>query len=293
MNRDDYYHQVVRLWTTSKEPKTPRVDFYRSVATKWTSASVALERDNDVALALFRRLVMANPDALRHRLLGFNAARRRRLTRRSRLAIDSLSVEPDLLGPINELRYEPAHTQILAHLMDPHRSPALAGSLLAAFLSLAGVPPESQPEASSDVQVSAECWLPGAGRVDLRIEVPRALLFVEIKVDAEEGLDQLKRYYSALEATRGIRSGHLVFLTLPDGEPAKSTVPHEHVDFLTLLRVWLPHAAPTGQEAGYLARYLKSVAVVCGICGQGQFEDWGFSRQNQALSVVEGMGVEV
>jgi hypothetical protein len=234
---------------------------------------------------------MTDPDGVRRRLLGHNALRRRKLGREARMAIEAMSVEPDLLGPIGELRYEPAHTQVLAHLMDPRRSPVVGPPLLRAFLELARLRPEHVPDAMSgaNVQVQAECWLAGQGRVDIRIDLPEALVLVEVKVDAEEGAEQLKRYHDALSATRGSRDGYLVFLTLPEGAAAASAVPHEHIDFAALLRAWLPFASPSGQEAGFLARYMKSVAMLCGFCGQGHFEDWGFSLHSAALGLAESL----
>ncbi len=291
MDKTAFYRDVARRWGASAQPKASRIEFYQALARRWETSAPPVVLDSGKGLRKFRELVMTDPDGLRRRLLGHNALRRRKLAREARMAIEAVSVEPDLLSPIGELRYEPSHTQVLAHLMDPRRSPVVGPPLLRAFLELAELPAEQIPDAvtGADVQVQAECWLAGQGRVDIKIDLPEALVLVEVKVDAGEGAEQLKRYHNAISATRGSRDGHLVFLTLPKGAQATSTVPHKHMDFGALLRAWLPFAAPSGQESGYLARYLKSVAMLCGFCGHGHFEDWGFSVQSAAIDLAESL----
>ncbi len=47
----------------------------------------------------------------------------------------------------------------------------------------------------------------------MSIDGPKALVFIEVKVDADEGPQQLDRYAKALDELAGDRDSMLVFLT--------------------------------------------------------------------------------
>jgi hypothetical protein len=89
-------------------------------------------------LDAFRELIMSRPNDLRRRLLGANVERRRQLDEVQRRALDSLDVAPDLLGPLGELRYEPAHSNLIARFLSTPLEPMLAPLLLQSFLRLVG-----------------------------------------------------------------------------------------------------------------------------------------------------------
>lgn len=289
MTRLEYYKALAAEWVRQSGVRLGRTEFYRGVAALWTANPQPNGADDPVAIDAFRRLVINDPDALRRRILGFNALRWKRLPVESRRALEVLGGTPDLLGPLGCLRHEPSHTQVLAHILDPARSPDIAPSLLRALLLLASVPAEDLPDdwSRGDVRVEAEAWLPHAGRVDLRVTLPAAVVLIEVKVDSEEGDGQLTKYSQALSATKGTRNGYLVYLTLPSGKRSSSGVAHQHIHFVDVMLRWLPHARHDGQEPGYLARYVKSVALLCGAAGRGSFEEWTFSTQSAALALVE------
>jgi hypothetical protein len=134
--------------------------------------------------------------------------------------------------------------------------------------------------------VSTEVVIPG-GRVDLQIESPSLLTFIEVKVDADEGPSQLQRYRVALEARGGQRAKVLALLTMPGADGPPPGLPCIHVNFVDLLACWLPFARALGDDAqGYLARYLSSVARLLAFGGQGPFEQWTFAAQRSALDFV-------
>lgn len=236
-------------------------------------------------LQLFRDRIIARPNDLRRRLLGDNAMRVRELDAAARRCLDSLGVSPDLLGPLGELRYEPTHSRLVAHFLNPLVEPALAPPLLGALFSQVDVP-VGDPSVLATAKVRGERLLP-AGRLDVSIELEDHLVFVEMKVDASEGDQQLARYAEALELLRGTRRGTLVYLTLDEEDGTDEKVPHVHLSFRQLLLAWLPFAGAGSGPEQYLARYLKSVALVVGAAGMGPFEAWSLGQQRRAIALVE------
>jgi hypothetical protein len=245
----------------------------------------------DQELDLFRRLVMARPEDLRRRLLGANVQRLRGLDREQRAALHALEVLPDLLSPLGELRYEPAHSRLLGYFLDRRRVPGLAEPLLEAMLAMIEAPAEAVDQDSTTAAVvSTEVVIPG-GRVDLQVESPTLLTYIEVKVDAAEGPSQLQRYRTALDARAEARAKVLAFLTLPGAEGPPTGLPCVHITFADLLSRWLPLARSHDDDAsGFLARYLSSVARLLGYAGQGPFEQWTFADQRSALDFVSQVG---
>jgi PD-(D/E)XK nuclease superfamily len=281
-----FLRQVAALWLGA-QPKAQqtRLQYLRSLA-RLAGDLKAVEGPTDPELDAFRRLVMERPDDLRRRLLGANVQRLRGLPRQQRLALRALEVWPDLLSPLEELRYEPSHSRLLGYFLDPRRCPYLAGPLLRAFLELAECPGETlEPDNLRNALVTVEAVVP-SGRIDIRIETPLLLVFVEVKIDAGEGIDQLPRYRVALDRQAQSRAAVLVFLTLPEAdEPARSVV-CKHLTFEEVLTSWLAFAGVDSELSGFLARYLKSVALVLSRAGHGTFEQWSFADQRRALDLV-------
>jgi hypothetical protein len=166
--------------------------------------------------------------------------------------------------------------------MDPGRNGQLGNEALNSFLRLAGCGATSVGPVER--RVRAEAVLPN-GRLDLRIETPELLLFVEVKVDAEQGRDQLPRYRVELDKEK-VRMRALVLLTLPHAEGPPPNIECVHLSFEDLLLEWLPLADRDGGERGFLARYLKAVAMILGYVGRGPFERWTFAEQRRALQLV-------
>ncbi|WP_437611915.1 PD-(D/E)XK nuclease family protein [Sorangium sp. So ce834] len=285
-----YYRQLAERWTASRPPAPMLfVDYLRELARRAISVEApAAVVDED--LDLFRRLVMERPEDLRRRLLGANVQRLRALDREQRAALRTLEVSPDLLSPLGELRYEPAHSRLLGYFLDRRRVPGLAEPLLEAVLAMIEAPTEAVDDDSLSAAVaSTEVVVPG-GRVDLQIESPALLAFVEIKVHATEGPSQLQRYRTALDARAGARAKVLAFLTLPGAEGPPTGLSCIHVTFADLLSRWLPLARSHDDTSAFLARYLRSVARLLGYAGQGPFEHWTFADQRSALDFVSQVG---
>lgn len=261
-----------------------RLEYFRRMAALGARLP---DRAIDVGdLEYFRDTLMRDPDHIRRVLFGANILRRQRLSDVRRSWSRALDVRPDLLSPLAELRYEPSFTRLMAHHLSPHGS-SLGPRLLGSFLRLIGVPESARsPEAIHDAKVTPEYVFP-EGRVDLHISLPAILVIAELKVDANEGDGQLPRYAAALQRDQGSREGLLVYLTPPDHEGPDDTVDCKHITFDDLLKTWLPFAAGSSDQCNYLARFLKSVALIVGRAGHGTFDDWAFGVQQAALDAIE------
>lgn len=283
----EFAREVGARWSVTKPaPRLTRIEYLREIARLAPRRPLAPEGRIGEALDAFRRIVMARPNDIRNRLLGSNVQLLKELPGYQRRALRALEVWPDLLSPIGELRYEPSHSRLLAYFMGGGRVPELAGDLLREFLELAGCTADfTDPVELVGATVTPEAFV-RTGRVDIRIETKRLVTFVEVKVDAGEGPDQLPRYRKALDAHGTGRERLLVYLTLPGAAPPPRNVECVHVDFAQLLRAWLPHATTDCEQGGLLSRYLKSVALVLGVAGAESYERWTSTEQRSALEIV-------
>ena len=179
------------------------VKFYKALAAKadllgrgWPDSPAA----ND-----FRRLVMARPEDIRRRMLGANVQRRRRLATLQRNALDALSVAPDLLSPLSELRYEPSHSRLIAWFMDLNRADSGALNRCRAFwfvrCRLKHLRGGGQARTGNQ-----------GGRVDVCVSAPDLLVSRDQARCPEEG--QLKKYRAALTAQAKGRATAPVFCRL-------------------------------------------------------------------------------
>lgn len=234
-------------------------------------------------LDYFRSKIIANPDGIRRKLFGANALRLRELGIGRRSYAATLDVRPDLLSPLGELRYEPAHTKLIGYFLDAKLSGSLASSCLDSFLRLINVTDEV-------VGVASEYVLKNR-RVDICISMKKTLVFVEIKLDSEEGSEQLKDYRDLLrqQSESSQREGVLVYLSLFGGSESLSWEPHHRLAFSALLQAWLPFAVGSAPECDYLARYLKSLALLVGRAESGDFDSWSFAAQRNCISMLEEM----
>mgnify|MGYP000980169684 CR=1 FL=1 len=285
-----YYRRLAHLWAAGRRPAPMLfIDYLRQLAQRAQNVQASAPVE-DEELDLFCRLVMARPEELRRRLSGANFQRLRGLDRDQRAALRVLEVSPDLLSPLGELRYEPAHTRLLGYFMDRRRVPGLAEALLGEMLVLIDAPAEvADDDSVSAAVVSTEVVIEG-GRVDLQIESPSLLAFIEVKVDAVEGPSQLRRYRNALDARARNKAAVLAFLTLPGVEGPPARLSCSHVTFADLLSRWLPLARSHDDASAYLSRYLSSVARLLGYAGEGPFEHWTFADQRNALDFVSQVG---
>lgn len=129
-------------------------------------------------------------------------------------------------------RDEVRNASVLRWFLDPNGGHGCGGALLGSLLlrirakSVAGF----QAMASERCRVTVEECPDGdrSSRVDIQIDDPAFFLIIEIKIDAGEQPDQLKRYGDIAEArAAGRRPWAIVYLTR-DGR-AGSTVAEEHL----------------------------------------------------------------
>lgn len=144
-------------------------------------------------------------------------------------ALDPVALETDLLSPSGDERYEPAHTQVLAYLLDPRSGHQLGSGPLHRFLDAVFVAAErDEPalatalaeiseeldEATADESVVVEVVAERAAhldteegeqrrKTDLWIEVPagrpQLLVVVENKIDDVARAGQLAAYDAAIQ----------------------------------------------------------------------------------------------
>lgn len=229
---------------------------------------------------------------------GATWERRRVLGRTNRELLRVLEAELDLLGPIQQERVERAHSAAIAFFLDVHQYGEVARACRSAFKRLLvegtarGEDGDLPDELDlADVDVEAERQLGDLGRVDISLDGPNALVFVEVKVDAAEGAEQLTRYAKALDRLAGDRESLLVFLTLDGAPVGRTRRAHRHLTFTDILGAWLPIAA-SHPGAGYLGMYLKTIAShLLRLAGPGEFDGWTLKVQRAALAFLE-RGVE-
>jgi hypothetical protein len=133
----------------------------------------------------------------------------------------------------NELR----NAAILAWLLNPRGSHGRRDAILRAVLNRAAVvapgwwPPISDDLLLAQVQTEERPLGSDRDRVDIAVDGPNFVLFIEVKINAPEGADQLVRYaQSAWEKTRAMGKRHALVIYLA---PRTPTVPRPNVACLT------------------------------------------------------------
>ncbi|MGS0647353.1 PDDEXK-like family protein [Komagataeibacter melomenusus] len=108
------------------------------------------------------------------------------------------------------LKYnEGRNSAVLGWLLDPQGTHGWGARLLRDVLRLAGDRYPHWPRLDKDlntVSVVTECWPAGSTteRVDIAVDGDDFVLFIEIKIQAREGRQQLARYVKVAEAKRQI-----------------------------------------------------------------------------------------
>jgi hypothetical protein len=244
------------------------------------------------------------PNRFRWELLGKTALDRKQLSPQELRQLDVLGLEPDLLTPLHRLRRELSHTRALSWALAPgHRW--LGYAPLQAFLQrldlLRTTPGDEEDlvelwsrDELAHASVQAEHYLGAGGvRADISIDLPRAFILVEVKIDAQERLDQIGDYrtVAAAQVEGTTKVPLVVFLTAnPDIEPSRPT---PHLTFEQLLRDWLPVATTMDtHEHRYLRAYLASVARVVDVGAAGSFDDWDFARRRRAIDFIKTRDIE-
>jgi hypothetical protein len=296
VERGDYLGALVRFGTRLEPAKTASDEGRAQYLGRVVGFGAKLkteERDAaEAGVEAFRRVLGPRAQDILWRVAGATLDRRRQLSPASRDALRVMEVEPDLLGPLGDARTEVAHSSALAFFLDPTRSGGVGGACLASFVELVarvgGADAEEELPDLTDARVTSERVLGRWGRVDVSIDGPNALIFVEVKVDAGEGPEQLSRYAKAMAELAGERESLLVFLTDDVGQAGNGDG-HRHVTFSDVLAAWLPIAATTrSPEATYLAMYLKTIARhLRHVAGRGAFDQWDLHTQRAALEFIQ------
>lgn len=135
------------------------------------------------------------------------------------------------------LKYnEGRNSAILAWLMDPHGTHGLGACVIGHLLRAARTKHSGWPDLNdslTNVSVVSECWPVGSTgeRVDIVVDGDSFTLFIEVKIQAREGKEQLARYVKAAEAKRlatGKQYGLVLYLS-----PVAPVNPPDEVAFIT------------------------------------------------------------
>ncbi|MFL9906832.1 PDDEXK-like family protein [Paraburkholderia sp. RL17-337-BIB-A] len=114
------------------------------------------------------------------------------------------------------------NSQALAWILDRFGDHGQGSAILERLVELAGrqqpiaVTPETVRRVDYSTRTESQPLGDRESRVDIEIESPRFLIFIEVKVRAPETSDQLKRYVELARQKAAGRPSVVVFLT-PDG----------------------------------------------------------------------------
>ncbi len=215
---------------------------------------------------------------------------------------DPLRNPVSLFGTLDLGLHEVAHTRALAWLMDPRNTDhGFRSTLLDPFLKRIGSWKGDAQLDLATVSVQPEKWdKEDRSRFDIYIEGERILaggvrtkweVFVEAKINAEEGEDQCARYER--EAAPG-RESLFVFLT-PDGrrpDTAGRKQNWEPISFIELITLFRAHLPELEDKPGidFLRLYMTGVLKdLYGLpCGKSQdvLEDADIYRVGKYLSLL-------
>lgn len=159
------------------------------------------------------------------------------------------------------------HSAMIAELLNPKGSHGMGSLFLQLMLSQMDV---SHGESLSEASVRKEQSFPyGQGRVDIAIHLRNHLILIENKIDAQDRVEQLKRYAEIGESSG--KNWHLWYLTrtgraAPEeshcGKAYRPISYREHV--LNWLEQCVAHSAakPALQQA--LIQYLNLIRIITG-----------------------------
>lgn len=255
-----------------------------------SAAAAPTGRPSGSGLDDFRRLFMAEPDWLRRRLRDSLAERRAALSVEAERWLGVLETSPDLLEPMDFLRYEPIHTRLVAWCLRPRaRANGLTDAPLRALLGRLGASTSVRFPASDEplgpVVVVPEKTLGDFGRADIWVEMPDVVIVIEAKVDATERDGQVSDYRRAVERYTPGKQALPVYLTV-DGDTSDTDQDALPLSFQDLLELWLPIAVSAdSDEHHYLRHYLASIARhMYGLAGEGTYDDWSPNERRLALN---------
>ena len=235
-------------------------------------------------LATFQTVIIENWDNIRWRLLGTTTDRMQGLAEPQRAILRILEEAPSLLGPLDDSRTETTHTRLIGWFVS--REDAAGRYCRRSLMAYLGIGEPDRARVQTEVLVAAGC------RVDVVVETPKSVAYIEAKVDAVERSAQLDDYDVVLRsvaAKQGL-DPVLAFLTLDENDPSTSAAPHIHLTFRDLLRLWLPGTLLRGATGVYLGCYLATVARnLCRLSGAGPFERWSLQNKHRTLKLLSSI----
>jgi hypothetical protein len=123
-------------------------------------------------------------------------------------------------------RKETRNTEVLAWWLDPRGSHGLGAAFLSPFLAhVLDQPPGENELSKAFVRTELQPHGDDADRIDIAIDLPSFMVWIEAKIDAGEGHRQMQRYGEA--ARRFEKPSRLVYLSrspLLRGRPAVSCI---------------------------------------------------------------------
>jgi hypothetical protein len=260
------------------------------------SGSLPRRTAGAAAIEAFRRDIMPGARAIVASVAARQQARRESMPTDVRAAIDAVEGAFDLLGMSNRARDEVSHTRVLSQLLDAGRDGsrdsvrrACARRFETLLRARGGLRETLGLESAS---ARAEVWIAPRRRIDLTLSCPSALVFLEAKIDAAEGDEQLHDYAHALQERRLPRqTAVMVYLTERHEQDAAAAPAHVHITFRDLLACWLPVLGLGLPGVAALASYLRTVAIhLCGVAAEGPFDAWPLGARVRWLDFVEGEG---
>lgn len=126
----------------------------------------------------------------------------------------ALGMKVNVWKTANLGRYEVRNSKVLRWFLDMYEDHGQGSFFLKALYDSLGWDKSSFPFPSV-YRATEECCPLGdeSERVDIEIESDEMLLFIEVKIDALEGKEQLKRYHDVAKIKAGSREWKIIYLT--------------------------------------------------------------------------------
>ena len=126
----------------------------------------------------------------------------------------ALGMKVNVWKTANLGRYEVRNSKVLRWFLDMHEDHGQGSLFLKALYDSLDWHKSSFPFPSV-YRATEECCPLGdeSERVDIEIESDEVLLFIEVKIDALEGKEQLKRYHDVAKTKAGSREWKIIYLT--------------------------------------------------------------------------------
>lgn len=160
------------------------------------------------------------------------------------------------------------HSAMIAEILNPQGRHGKGALFLGLLLSHMGI--EHHPLLGEARVRKEQIFAAAQGRVDIVIHLPELLIFIENKIDAEDGHEQLKRYSDAGQASG--KKWHLWYLTLQGSDADESScrgVAYRRLSYREHILTWLEKCiaavADTPALEHALMQYMNLVRNITGL----------------------------